>query len=106
MTSRFRRYEIVLPLRFNDGHPVPDELIANTLIELRQKFGAVSCETQTIQGQWQLQDRLFRDDLMRMFGDVADTPENRAFFVEFKTRICAAFQQIDIWMTTYPIEVI
>jgi hypothetical protein len=32
--SASRRYEILLPLRFNDGHPVPDELVADTLIEL------------------------------------------------------------------------
>ena len=31
----FRRFEILLPLRFNDGRPVPDELIADTLLELR-----------------------------------------------------------------------
>ncbi|MCC6359702.1 MAG: hypothetical protein IT450_13230 [Phycisphaerales bacterium] len=106
MTSRFRRYEILLPLRFNDGRPVPDELIADTLLELRNRFGAVSCETQTIRGVWQHQDQIFRDDLTRTFVDVADTPETRAFFTQFKKRICERFEQIDIWMTTYPIEVI
>ena len=35
MDKPFRRYEMLLPLRFNDGQPVPDELIADTLIELR-----------------------------------------------------------------------
>lgn len=33
--SALRRYEIFLPRRFNDGTLVPDELIANTLLELR-----------------------------------------------------------------------
>lgn len=106
MNSGFRRYEILLPLRFNDGRPVPDELIADTLLELRNRFGAVSCETQTIRGVWQHQDQIFRDDLTRAFVDVADTPETRAFFTQFKQRICERFEQIDIWMTTYPIEVI
>ena len=106
MSSRFRRYEILLPLRFNDGRPVPDELIADALLELRQRFGAVSCETQTIRGVWQHQNQVFRDDLMRALVDVADTPETRVFFTEFKERIRERFQQIDIWMTTYPIEVI
>ena len=48
MTNSYRRFEILLPRRFNDGAPVPDELIADVLIELEQQFGAVSCETQTI----------------------------------------------------------
>jgi hypothetical protein len=39
-----------LPRRFNDGEPVPDELIADALLELEERFGAVSCETQTIRG--------------------------------------------------------
>lgn len=106
MNSGFRRYEILLPLRFNDGRPVPDELIADTLLELRKRFGALSCETQTIRGVWQHYDHVFRDDLMRTFVDVADTPETRVFFTEFKERIRERFEQIDIWMTTYPIEVI
>ena len=52
MSSTFRRFEILLPLRFNDGQPVPSELVADTLLELETRFGAVSSETQTIQGLW------------------------------------------------------
>jgi len=44
-----RRYEILLPLRFNDGQPVPPTLLGDTLVELRRRFGAVSWETQIIQ---------------------------------------------------------
>jgi hypothetical protein len=36
MSTSFRRFEILLPLRFNDGRPVPDELIADTINELRE----------------------------------------------------------------------
>ena len=52
MSSTYRRFEILLPLRFNDGRPVPGELVADTLLELENRFGAVSSETQTIQGFW------------------------------------------------------
>ena len=50
MSRTVRRFEVLLPLRFNDGQPVPDDLVADTLIELEERFGAVSCETQTIRG--------------------------------------------------------
>lgn len=53
MSKPYRRFEILLPLQLIDGRPVPPELVADTLLELRQRFGAVSCETQTIRGQWQ-----------------------------------------------------
>src|SRR5258708_36517239 len=60
MSKAYRRYEILLPLRFNDGLPVPEALVGDTLFDLRQRFGAVSCETQTIRGNWQhTKDRFF-----------------------------------------------
>jgi hypothetical protein len=40
--TALRRYEILLPSQFNDGRPVPEDLTAETLLELEQKFGAVS----------------------------------------------------------------
>lgn len=106
MSRTFRRFELLLPLRFNDGPPVPDELIGDTLIELRQRFGAVSCETQSIRGTWQHEGQVYRDELVRLFVDVPDAPEHREFFSTFKETLKARFRQIDIWLTTYPIEVL
>ncbi len=106
MSRMVRRFEVLLPLRFNDGTAVPDEAIADTLLELEQRFGAVSCETQTIRGQWRHAGQSYRDDLIRVFVDVADEPESRQFFVEYKERLKARFRQLDIWMTTYLIEVL
>src|SRR5438067_10816217 len=83
MSASFRRFEVLLPRQFNDGQPVPDELFAATLLELREHFGAVSSETQIIRGLWQHQGEIFRDDLVRVFVDVADVPETRDFFLEF-----------------------
>jgi hypothetical protein len=106
MSRMVRRFEVLLPLRFNDGTPVPDEAVTETLVELEQRFGAVSCETQTIRGRWRYEGQSYRDDLMRVFVDTADEPESREYFVECKERLKARFQQHDIWMTTYLIEVL
>jgi hypothetical protein len=81
-------------------------LIADTLLELRRRFGAVSSETQTIRGSWQHEGQTYQDELTRLFLDVADTPENIQFFRDFKEMLKSRFRQIDIWMTTYPLEVI
>jgi hypothetical protein len=75
-------------------------------LHIRQRFGAVSAETQVIRGHWQHQGEVYRDDLVRVFVDVPDTGENREFFVAYKEQLKARFQQLDIWMTTYLIEVI
>ena len=106
MSALFRRYEILLPRRFNDGSAVPDDLIADTLLELEARFGAVSCETQTIRGLWRMDDELFRDELIRAFVDSPDTTESRQFFLDLKVRLKERFGQLDIWLTTYPIEVL
>ena len=104
--SALRRYEILLPSQFNDGRPIPQDLIADTLSELEQEFGAVSCETQAILGLWRQEGELYRDSLARVFVDAEDTPQNREFFVQFKERLKKRFQQKDIWLTTYPVEAI
>lgn len=101
-----RRYEILLPLRFNDGSAVPDDLVGGVLCSLREQFGAVSFETQTIRGLWQHEGQTYRDDLTRIFADVPDTAENRAWFVTLKERLKRDFQQLDIWIVTHPIEVL
>jgi hypothetical protein len=85
---------------------VPDQLVGATLIELRERFGAVSCETQTIRGVWQHEGDIYRDDLVRVFVDAPDAPESREFFVRFKEHLKDRFKQLDIWMTTYPVEVL
>ena len=104
--SNSRRYEILLPLKFNDGQPVPWTLIGDTPVELRRRFGAVTWETQIIHGIWQHQEAEFHDELVRVFADVPDRPENRRFFSDFKEQLKSRFRQHDIWMTTYPVEVI
>jgi hypothetical protein len=85
---------------------VPETLAAETLLELRGKFGAVSAETQTIIGQWEHAGEVYRDEHLRLFVDVMDSPENREFFLQFKERLKIRFRQLDIWLTSYPIEVL
>ena len=57
-------------------------------------------------GFWQHQGETYHDDLTRIFADVPDTPENRAWFVTLTERLKRDFQQLDIWMVTHPIEVL
>ena len=84
---------------------VPEALIANTLVELRRNFGAVSSETQRIEGQWQHAGQVYRDELMRVFVDVEDTPQNREFFHQFREQLKTHFRQVAIWMTSHPIDI-
>jgi hypothetical protein len=106
MNTSFRRYELLIPFKLNDGNPVPKGAISTTLRELRKRFGAVSAETQIIRGQWEFEGHVYRDEHFRIFVDVEDTPENRQFFVNLKGTLKARFKQIDLWLTSHPIDVI
>jgi hypothetical protein len=53
MSTTWRRFEVLLPLNFNDGRDVPDELLAEAVIEVRVRFGAVKYESQRVEGHWQ-----------------------------------------------------
>ena len=106
MPKRFRRFEFLLPTRFNNGELVPSETFADTLLELETQFGAVSSESQTIVGRWRHEGELYRDESVRIFVDVPDLDSNREFFLDFKERLKGRFQQIDIWVTSYPLDVI
>ena len=46
MSSRWRRFEVLLPLQFNDGRDVPAEWLADAVLEVVEQFGAASYETQ------------------------------------------------------------
>jgi hypothetical protein len=87
----YRRYEILLPRRFNDGRPVPTALLRQTFRELEARFGAVSAERQTILGAWRHGEKAYRDELVRMFVDVPAGLEHDQFFREFKETLKSRF---------------
>ena len=101
-----RRYEILVPLFHNDGRPVPEPLLAQTFLELRGKFGAASWETQTIRGSWEYQGVAYEDNLTRFYVDVPDLPQHREFFRGFKETLKGRFEQLEIWITSHPLDVI
>jgi len=74
--------------------------------ELRERFGAASWETQTVHGLWEHEGAVYRDNLTRFFVDVPDLPEHRAFFKDFKEKLKQRFNQLDVWITSHPVDVI
>ena len=104
--SGYCRFEILLPLRYNDGRPVPRELLAEIALEIQRRFGGVSWESQVIEGIWRQDGVEYRDNLNRIFVETQDTLENRRFFTELKARLKARLEQLDIWLTVHPVEVL
>ncbi len=105
MSSRWRRFEVLLPLRFNDGRDVPGEWIAEAVLEIVDHFGAASYETQKVEGHWRHSGILYRDDLVRIVVDVADNSRNRQWMREFKNRWKVHLEQLELWMVSYRIDI-
>ena len=70
MSSKWRRFEVLLPLQFNDGREVPAEWLAEAVLEVVDHFGAASYETQKVEGHWRYSGVLYRDNLVRVVVDV------------------------------------
>lgn len=105
MSSNWRRFEVLLPLRFNDGRDVPPEWLAEAVLEVVDRFGAASYETQKVEGHWRYGGVAYRDDLVRVVVDVPDSDENRVWIKEFKERWKARLEQLELWVVSYPIEI-
>jgi hypothetical protein len=95
----------MFPLRFNDGRIVPRKWLGDAVKEVRAEFGAVSYETQKIEGHWQHAGITYREEHVRLFVDVPDMPKNRAWMKEFKARWKKRLKQLEIWMVSYRIEI-
>ncbi|GFP32849.1 hypothetical protein HKBW3S42_01156 [Candidatus Hakubella thermalkaliphila] len=96
------RYELLLPLTYNNGSPIEPEKFQQTRRELVEKFGAVTVEPQSVHGIWTHGSKEYSDELIRLI-DIETTSETEKFFKELKERLKIRFQQIEIWITAHPI---
>jgi hypothetical protein len=105
MSSNWRRFEVLLPLQFNDGRNVPAEWLADAVFEIVDRFGSVSYETQKLEGHWRHGGVLYQDNLVKLIADVPDLDESRLWMGQFKSRWKSRLEQIDLWMISYRIDV-
>jgi hypothetical protein len=105
MRSKWRRFEVLLPLQFNDGTAVPDERIGEAQLEVLESFGFLTFETQKLIGHWRHKEKLYRDFLARLFVDLPDTVQNRRWMKGYKQRWKERLRQLELWMVRYRIDV-
>ena len=105
MSNKLRRFEILLPLQFNDGHEVPPEWLAEAVLEMVVNFGAASYETQKVEGHWRHQGVLYRDNLVKIVIDAPDEEANREWMRQYKSRWKEKLEQLELWLVSYTIDV-
>jgi hypothetical protein len=103
---RKRRCEILLPLKHNDGRPVAGEAFEQTREELVSRFGAVTISPHTLLGIWTHEDERYEDELLKFVVDVADSAENEQFLADLKRVLLERFEQLEIYIASYPVDIL
>ena len=102
-----RRYELLLPAAFNDGRLVADACplcIPDSLKEVFDTFGAFTFRPDASLGSWTAGDCRYDDRLFSLTVDVDDTAENLAWISHLKAHLLQRFEQLEIYVTSYPID--
>jgi hypothetical protein len=74
-------------------------------LEIVDRFGATSYETQKLEGHWRHEGVLYRDNLVKLVVDVPDSPNTHEWMRLFKARWKVRLEQLELWMVSYLIEV-
>ncbi|MFN0055794.1 MAG: hypothetical protein ACKV0T_26925 [Planctomycetales bacterium] len=105
MPNNWRRFEVLLPLQFNDGRDIPPDWLAESILEIVDRFGAGSYETQKVEGHWHQGSVVYRDNLGKIVVDVPESVENHQWMREYKERWRIRLEQVELWLVSYLIEI-
>jgi hypothetical protein len=84
---------------------VPPDWLAEAVLEIVDRFGAASYETQKVEGHWRHGGVVYRDNLVKVVVDVPDSAKNRRWMKEFKGRWKAKLEQLELWLVSYRIDI-
>jgi len=102
--EQLRRYQIILPLAKNDGSSFPPELLDSFITQLTVEFGGLTIEKGGVHGVWRNAGVDFCEENLRLVCDVPATIKNLDFFINFKKQCKVAFEQEEIWLTSFPVD--
>jgi len=103
---KLKRFEILLPLNYNDGRPIERTKFMVTNRELLEKFGGLTTDSVEISGTWKYGSAFLHDRLVRLTIDSQNPHEDVVFFREYKETLKSRFEQLDIWITAHDVELI
>jgi hypothetical protein len=101
-----KKYEIYLPLKYNDGKEIEAEKIKLIREELIAAFGALTVSSQSApyQGRWKYGGVDFIDDIIKIEIIAGADRKTERFFRQFKNRLKTLLRQIDILITAQEIK--
>ena len=93
-----KKYEIYLPLKYNDGSKIEAQKISQIREELVDVFGArtVSSQAAPYQGAWNHRGIDFIEDIIKIEIIARADRKTQKFFRQFKQRLKRLLKQIDV----------
>jgi hypothetical protein len=70
------------------------------------QFGGLSFHPQPVRGIWIHSGTRYEDEHFRISVDVDDTPENRQFIAALKLKLRERFDQIEIYIRSYLVDIV
>lgn len=103
-----RKYDIYLPLNYNDGEPIESTKITAICDELALTFGAITTSplSAPYKGRWKYGGVEYVDQIMKVEILTSGDRVTKQFLKDFKERLKKDLRQIDILITTHGIQVI
>ena len=103
-----RKYELYLPLKYNNGRRIEARTIREVKEELLENFGAITVSSLSApyQGRWKYGGVEYIDDIIKIDVVATRDRQTKQFFTDFKERLKTSLRQIDILITTHGIQVI
>jgi hypothetical protein len=103
-----KKYEIYLPLKYNDGKEIEPEKIKQIREKLIAAFGALTVSSQSApyQGRWKYGGVDFIDDIIKIEIIAGADRKTEKFFRQFKVYLKDVLKQIDILITAQTIRTI
>ena len=70
------------------------------------RFGGLTVAAQTYLGIWVQRGKRFDEEMRRFTVDVDNTPSNRVFFTRYKRTLRKRFEQIEIYIASYLVDIV
>ena len=105
---RMKKYEIYLPLKYNDGTKIETEKIKQIREELVDVFGArtVSSQHAPYQGAWNYRGSDIVEDIIKIEIIARADRKTQKFFRQFKERLKRLLKQIDVLIIAQDVRLI
>jgi len=100
------KYEIYLPLKYNDGKKIEPQKLKEIRQQLLAVFGGLTASSSSapLQGTWRYRGVEFVDDIVWI--EIITKEDMNDFFKNFKRRLKRALHQLDILITVQYIHTI